>query len=230
MTTSSSSLGSATPPSYVGTARDHLCGAVPGAGARHPGTPVAVGPKSLCEEALGHAFFMQATNGTAQSTFAHLVRQPAKEFGRAEADRYPNAAGVGRELMHTVTSRRETTSDPLDALNRQTAQLAPIAPLPAPVLPATAPAAEARACISLEDLVPALVRKVAWSGDGSRGVVRMELGSGALAGGTLQICVEAGRVRVHLNLPAGVDMDAWRGRIARRLAGRGLDIEEIVVE
>jgi hypothetical protein len=98
------------------------------------------------------------------------------------------------------------------------------------MFPATAPTAEARACISLEDLVPALVRKVAWSGDGSRGAVRMELGSGALAGGTIQICVEAGRVRVHIDLPAGVDMDAWRGRIARRLAGRGLDIEEIVVE
>jgi hypothetical protein len=68
---------------------------------------------------------------------------------------------------------------------------------------------------------------VAWSGDGRRGTVRLELGSGAMAGAELLVESDDGRVRVHLRAPPGVDLDAWRERIGARLAARGLDVEEL---
>jgi hypothetical protein len=82
----------------------------------------------------------------------------------------------------------------------------------------------------LEDLLPSLVRKVAWSGDGRRGTVRLELAAGALAGGTLLVQTDEGRVTVHLSAPAGVDLEAWRSRIAQRLASRGLPVDQVEVE
>jgi len=86
---------------------------------------------------------------------------------------------------------------------------------------------EARVRSSLEDLLPALVRRVAWSGDGRRGTVRLELGAGELAGGTLLVQVDDGRVRVCLTAPPGVDVSAWRGRIADRLEARGLAVDSV---
>ena len=83
---------------------------------------------------------------------------------------------------------------------------------------------------SLESLLPALVKRIAWSGDARRGTVRLELGAGALAGATLLIESIDGRVDVQLAAPAGVDVTAWRERIARRLGDRGLDVGSIVVE
>jgi hypothetical protein len=86
---------------------------------------------------------------------------------------------------------------------------------------------EARVRSSLEDILPALVRRVAWSGDGRRGTVRLELGAGELAGGTLLVQVDEGRVRVRLTAPPGVDVDAWRGRITDRLEARGLAVDSV---
>jgi len=77
--------------------------------------------------------------------------------------------------------------------------------------------------VSVEDLLPALVRKVAWSGDGRRGTVRLELGSGA----EVVVASDEGRVTVHLRAPPGVDLDGWRARLGARLAARGLDVLEI---
>lgn len=82
---------------------------------------------------------------------------------------------------------------------------------------------------SLEDLLPALVRKVAWSGDGRRGTVRMELGAGALAGATLTIHADDGRVRVELDAPAHANAAEWRTRIHDRLTRRGLLVDAIEV-
>jgi hypothetical protein len=93
---------------------------------------------------------------------------------------------------------------------------------------ADVPAARART--SLEDLLPALVRKVAWSGDGRRGTVRLELGAGAMAGAEVVVESEGGRVRVQLRAPAGVDAEAWRRRVEGRLAARGLAVEGVVAE
>jgi hypothetical protein len=117
----------------------------------------------------------------------------------------------------------------LDPSARHAAQLAP--PAMAAAMPVAAPATpaqvEARVRSSVEDLLPALVRRVAWSGDGRRGTVRMELGAGELAGGTLLVQVDEGRVRVHLSAPPGIDAASWRGRIQGRLEARGLVVESV---
>lgn len=83
---------------------------------------------------------------------------------------------------------------------------------------------------SLEELLPALVRRIAWSGDGRRGTVRIELGAGALAGATLLVHADEGRVRVHLSAPAGADGEAWGRRIRDRLATRNIHVEDVEVE
>ena len=95
---------------------------------------------------------------------------------------------------------------------------------------APAGAAEQQARTSLEDLLPALVRKIAWSGDGRRGTMRLELGAGALSGATLVVHAVEGKVRVQLSAPEGADPAAWRARIEGRLAARGLDVEAVDVE
>jgi len=118
--------------------------------------------------------------------------------------------------------------DELDPSTRQTAQLAP--PMTAPARPdeaAAAPLANAR--VSLEDLVPQLVKKIAWSGDAQRGTVRMELGAGELSGATLTVSAEHGRVSVRVDTPPGTDTGAWRDRLHARLAARGLDVESVEV-
>ena len=89
--------------------------------------------------------------------------------------------------------------------------------------------AAARAVPSLEHLMTALVRRIAWSGDGRRGAARLEIGAGALAGATLVIHADAGRVRVHLDVPSGVDADAWRERIVRGLAARHIPADGVDV-
>lgn len=95
---------------------------------------------------------------------------------------------------------------------------------------APAGAAEQQVRTSLEDLLPALVRRIAWSGDARRGTVRLELGAGALSGATLVVHADAGRVRVQLTAPVGADPAEWRARIEGRLAARGIDVEAVDVE
>jgi hypothetical protein len=93
--------------------------------------------------------------------------------------------------------------------------------------PDAAPQVCARA--SLEEVLPALVRRIAWSGDGQKGSVRLEFGAGALAGGTLVVHSDGGRVRVELDAPAGADAAAWKERITSRLAERQLQVEDVDV-
>jgi hypothetical protein len=93
-----------------------------------------------------------------------------------------------------------------------------------------APSAEGRALVSLEELLPALVRRIAWSGDARRGSIRLELGAGALSGATLLVHAEGQQVRVALHAPPGTDVEGWRARIAGRLAARGLDAATVDVQ
>jgi hypothetical protein len=119
--------------------------------------------------------------------------------------------------------------DPLDPMLRQPALLAPT--LPAPLAASRSPEAAVamQASASLEELLPQLVRRIAWSGDGKKGTVRMELGAGVLAGATLMLESEGGRVRVQLDAPAGVDGQAWKERIGARLAEKRIEVESIEV-
>ena len=92
---------------------------------------------------------------------------------------------------------------------------------------AEAPTRTARS--SLEELMPSMVKKVAWSGDGTRGAVRLELGSGTLAGSTLLVHAEGSRVRVQLDAPSGTDHASWQREIRTRLEARGLTVDDIEV-
>jgi hypothetical protein len=130
---------------------------------------------------------------------------------------------------------RPVRADPLDPATRHAAQLGPL-DLPPPVqnaapaaMHAAPPATDAPARASLEMLLPDLVRKIAWSGDGRRGSMRLELGAGSLAGGTLVVHADGGRVRVELDAPAGTDVDAWAASLNERLARRGVVVDELVV-
>jgi hypothetical protein len=119
----------------------------------------------------------------------------------------------------------------LDSTARHAAQLGPpvLAP-PAPLVEQSTEVVASRVRASLEDLVPALVRRVGWSGDGRRGTVRLELGAGELAGATLLVHADEGRVRVQLSAPGAVDLAGWRDRLAERLAARGLQVDELEVK
>jgi hypothetical protein len=82
----------------------------------------------------------------------------------------------------------------------------------------------------MESMLPELVRKIAWAGDGKKGSMRLELGAGALAGGTLVVHADDGRVRVELNAPAGTDVAAWKARLHERLERRGVAVDEVIVD
>jgi hypothetical protein len=81
----------------------------------------------------------------------------------------------------------------------------------------------------MEQLMSKLVRRIAWSGDAKSGAARIELGAGELEGATLTIRAESGALRVALDLPPGVDREAWKERISGRLHARGLYVEEFDV-
>jgi hypothetical protein len=100
--------------------------------------------------------------------------------------------------------------------------------------PTAAPPAGAPPVATLEDLMPGLVRRVAWSGDSRRGALRLVIGSGGLAGASLLVQATAGRVDVTLGTEPGTsltrdELEAWRDRIAARLEARGFDVGVVEV-
>lgn len=112
----------------------------------------------------------------------------------------------------------------LDPTVRHLAALAPppnVAPLAAV---ADAPATHAR--LSLEELMPLLVKRIAWSGDRHQGSVRLEIGAGAYAGATVIVHTDtASRVRVEVG--GHGDLDGLRARLDSRLRRHGLDVESV---
>ena len=119
---------------------------------------------------------------------------------------------------------RGSDVDPLDPATRRLAQLAPPrieATAPAPIATAE-PAGEIapRARVSIEELLPQLVRRIAWAGDRRRGSVQLELGAGRHAGTVVTVHAENGRVRIDVQ-----GSDELRARIGERLARHGLDVE-----
>ena len=135
-----------------------------------------------------------------------------------------------RDASASAHGRRAPDRDLLHSAARQIAQLAPPASAAAPPVGPERESGSVAAAMSVEELWPALVRKAAWSGDARRGTVRLELGAGALAGATVLVQSDDGRVRVQLSAPPGIDLDVWRARIASRLAARGLEVERIDVD
>lgn len=171
-------------------------------------------PKSLSPKGSLGTFGEVLHAGTPAA--AHPVDGPGPRGPAAAHERHPG---------------RHHDDDPADPHVRHTAQLAPppglgqgqiVGQAAVPPPPTGGPP---RA--SLEDLLPALVRRVAWAGDGRRGTVRLELGSGALAGAELVVHADEGRLRVQLRAPAGVDLGPLRERIALRLAARGMALDEV---
>jgi hypothetical protein len=130
--------------------------------------------------------------------------------------------------------RSRARPDPLDPAARHAAQMGPLFTPPPGATSSSGPStgtapAEAQTHASMESMLPEMVRKIAWSGDGKRGSMRLELGAGALAGGTLVVHADEGRVRVELNAPTGTDVDAWKTRLEERLERRGVEVDEVVV-
>jgi hypothetical protein len=122
--------------------------------------------------------------------------------------------------------RERAALDPLDPAARNPVLMAPAFAVGTPA--AAAEAAEApRAKMSMEELLPQLVRRIAWAGDRHRGTVRLEIGAGAYAGTTLLVHADAGRVRVEVSGAEGKDLDQLRARLDARLRGHGLDVESV---
>ena len=158
---------------------------------------------------------------------AHDRVDAAGEQAREDAER--DGEDGGRQ-----DSRRRglKDDDALSSWSRHCADLAPpqlVATFAATRAGETGDAPIARARTSLEELLPGMVKRVAWSGDGKRGAVRMELGSGELAGGVLFVEAEGRAVRVRLDAPAGVSTASWQATIRARLEARGLNVESVDV-
>jgi hypothetical protein len=83
--------------------------------------------------------------------------------------------------------------------------------------------------VSMDELLPQLVRRIAWVGDraGKKGTVQMELGSGPHAGTTVTVHADGGAIRVELRGGGGPSalLEDLRSRIDARLRERGVDIE-----
>lgn len=119
----------------------------------------------------------------------------------------------------------------LDPLYRTSAQLAPpCAPCVAPSAPPPADAVVVHARASIEQILPMIVRRIAWSGDGKKGAVRIELGAGALAGATVLVEADEGRVRVRIDAPPSVDAEAWKARIFARFAARRIALDSLDID
>jgi len=120
------------------------------------------------------------------------------------------------------------SDDDLDPMARQAAQLAPPPIAHSDISQEKAVSApETCSRMSLEELVPQLVKRISWSGDVRGGTVRMELGAGDLAGSILTVSSDNGRVSVSVRAPAGTDTTSWRSRLAARLQARGLSVDSI---
>jgi hypothetical protein len=205
-----------------------------------PRLPSRIDFRSLMREdpeALGPGTTLLMTSMAAAAAPA----TPSLPFPGATA---PGAIAKGSAPDGDDLARRAAAhdDDPLDPLARHHASLGPPDRLFSPPAPPLAqqvplgqnptPAAEvpiARAAASLEELFPQFVRRVAWSGDGRRGTMRLEIGAGSLAGSTLLVHSDGGRVRIQLDVPPGVDASGWQERIRQRLDARGIPTDSVEV-
>jgi hypothetical protein len=114
--------------------------------------------------------------------------------------------------------KHDAAPDPLDPETRRCAPMAPPTFAPAPAAAPADTEIAPRTRVSMEELLPQLVKRIAWAGDKRRGSVQMELGAGPHAGTVITVHAVDGRVRVEL---AGDDTGALR----RRLEEKGFNVE-----
>jgi hypothetical protein len=177
---------------------------------------------------------LQQTHGKVPAIAPGLARkEPTRASGEpteSKGDMRMPPEPPANERPHVAPEpRKKIDDDPLDPATRHAAQLAPLLATSAPAAPPPN-AVEVRARASLDKVLPALVKRVAWSGDGRRGVVRLEFGAGSLAGGTLIVHADDGRLRVELTAPAGANPAEWKERITARLLRRGLSLDDVRVD
>ncbi|HEY6461088.1 MAG TPA: hypothetical protein VIY73_13080 [Polyangiaceae bacterium] len=190
--------------------------------------------EALPRDPRGPASPLASTPGPAPSpSLAAVTQRPGSADPRS-------APGTREDVMMTSAGPRD--GDPLDPFARHHAAMGPpdalrplaldpggLAPMAPSFAPAPTDAPSPRAVASLEDLLPSLVRRVAFSGDGRRGTMRLEIGAGRFAGSTLLVHADGGRVRVHVDVPPGVDASGLHGRIAERLRARGIAADAVEV-
>jgi hypothetical protein len=165
----------------------------------------------------------------------HDARSGGPACGRKEHHREEDpadatsAVAADEDAAGTPAARRGTQDDLdlLDPATRHAAHLAPPATSSPAIDPASTAANEPVRARSLEELLPALVRRIAWAGDRKSGTVRLELGAGVYAGTTVTVHADAGRVRVELGGAEGPELDRLRTRLDARLRGHGLDVESV---
>lgn len=112
-------------------------------------------------------------------------------------------------------SASDKESDLLDPSMRLSAQLAP--PL-ASAPPAATEHLARRARVSLEELVPQVLRRIAWGGDRTKGSVHLELTSGD------KVTVHAEGRRVRVEVDGNADLER---RIGSRLRAAGIEVEGV---
>lgn len=169
----------------------------------------------------------------AESTMRSHTKPGASEeheeaLRRLESKRSPDERGeedgADAKKDAKLHERRPNDDDMLDPSARHVAQLAP------PALLVVTPHEELRPTTvsprSMEELVPALVKRIAWAGDKHRGSVRLELGAGAYDGTTLVVHADDGKVRIEVS-GHGADLDRFRKRLGERLRDHGIEVESI---
>jgi hypothetical protein len=109
----------------------------------------------------------------------------------------------------------EAAPDLLDPTTRLAAQLAP--PLASSSVPAPLHTSS-RARVSLEELVPQVLRRIAWGGDRQKGSVHLELTSGD------EVTVHAEGRRVRVEVLGNTDLER---RIGSRLRAAGIEVEGV---
>jgi hypothetical protein len=70
-----------------------------------------------------------------------------------------------------------------------------------------------------------MLKRIAWGGDRTHGVARLEFGEGELSGASLQIESSHGTLSLVLDLPPGVESQKWVQRLREGLAARGLSVD-----
>lgn len=162
---------------------------------------------------------------TAARTAAH-PREGSEGKGAGKLEHGAGDPRVHGELEDQADRKKKSAAiDPLDPSVRTTAHLGPPMIAPPPALEPGAPAQEvtSRARVSMEELLPLVVRRIAWGGDKTKAAVHVELGTGSFAGTTVTVHAEGRRVRLELG-GAG-DLDALRARLESRLRAAGIDVE-----